>query len=91
MAAEEGQVVSVHTVDAWNEQLQKGNDTKKLVYLLIHSEFIKLRKFCLIFKVDLTCYLWFWAIGLWFLMNLNNGFRLVCAYLIWFAWLYLDL
>ncbi|CAB4287748.1 unnamed protein product [Prunus armeniaca] len=31
MAAEEGQVVSCHTLDAWNEQLQKGNDSKKLV------------------------------------------------------------
>lgn len=50
MAAEEGQVVSVHTVDAWNEQLQKGNDTKKLVYLLIRSEFINLRKFLFDFQ-----------------------------------------
>ncbi|KAL6220635.1 hypothetical protein ACLB2K_008391 [Fragaria x ananassa] len=31
MAAEEGQVVSVHTVDAWTELLQKGNDAKKLM------------------------------------------------------------
>ncbi|XP_004287851.1 PREDICTED: thioredoxin H-type [Fragaria vesca subsp. vesca] len=31
MAAEEGQVVGVHTVDAWTELLQKGNDTKKLM------------------------------------------------------------
>lgn len=31
MAAEEGQVISCHTVEAWNEQLQKGNDSKKLV------------------------------------------------------------
>ncbi|KAK4771048.1 hypothetical protein SAY87_031580 [Trapa incisa] len=29
--AEEGQVISCHTVDAWNEQLQKGNESKKLV------------------------------------------------------------
>ncbi|GMN29269.1 hypothetical protein TIFTF001_002369 [Ficus carica] len=30
-AAEEGQVVSCHTIEAWNEQLQKGNESKKLV------------------------------------------------------------
>ncbi|KAK4745719.1 hypothetical protein SAY87_012031 [Trapa incisa] len=29
--AEEGQVISCHTVDAWNEQLHKGNESKKLV------------------------------------------------------------
>ncbi|XP_009778392.1 thioredoxin H-type [Nicotiana tabacum] len=29
--AEEGQVIGCHTVDAWNEQLQKGIDTKKLI------------------------------------------------------------
>ncbi|KAI5319672.1 hypothetical protein L3X38_039380 [Prunus dulcis] len=33
MAAEEGQVVSCHTLDAWNEQLQKGNDSKKLMVI----------------------------------------------------------
>ncbi|XP_015583840.1 thioredoxin H-type-like isoform X1 [Ricinus communis] len=36
MAAEEGQVIGCHTVEAWNEQLQKGNDTKGLVLLLLH-------------------------------------------------------
>ncbi|XP_027178633.1 thioredoxin H-type [Coffea eugenioides] len=29
--AEEGQVISCHTVEAWTEQLQKGNDSKKLI------------------------------------------------------------
>lgn len=29
--AEEGTVISCHSLDAWNEQLQKGNDSKKLV------------------------------------------------------------
>ncbi|CAI9110861.1 OLC1v1010951C1 [Oldenlandia corymbosa var. corymbosa] len=30
--AEEGQVISCHTVEAWNEQLQKGNnDAQKLI------------------------------------------------------------
>ncbi|XP_009599959.1 thioredoxin H-type 2-like [Nicotiana tabacum] len=29
--AEEGQVIGCHTVDAWNEQLQKGIETKKLI------------------------------------------------------------
>ncbi|XVF15841.1 hypothetical protein REPUB_Repub09cG0191000 [Reevesia pubescens] len=31
MAAEEGQVIGCHTLDSWNEQLQKGNESKKLV------------------------------------------------------------
>ncbi|KAK9265970.1 hypothetical protein L1049_024505 [Liquidambar formosana] len=31
MAAEEGQVISCHTVEEWNGQLQKGNDSKKLL------------------------------------------------------------
>ncbi|KAJ4890190.1 Thioredoxin H1 [Raphanus sativus] len=31
MAAEEGQVIACHTVEAWNEQLQKGNDSNTLV------------------------------------------------------------
>ncbi|KAJ7953067.1 Thioredoxin [Quillaja saponaria] len=31
MAAEEGQVISCHTIEAWNEQLQKGNDSNKLI------------------------------------------------------------
>ncbi|WJX09271.1 hypothetical protein P8452_05833 [Trifolium repens] len=31
MAAEEGQVISVHTVESWKEQIQKGNDSKKLI------------------------------------------------------------
>ncbi|XP_043713129.1 thioredoxin H-type-like [Telopea speciosissima] len=29
--AEEGEVIGCHTVEAWNEQLQKGNESKKLV------------------------------------------------------------
>ncbi|XP_022751422.1 thioredoxin H1-like [Durio zibethinus] len=31
MAAEEGQVISCHTLKSWNEQLQSGNESKKLV------------------------------------------------------------
>ncbi|XP_024013722.1 thioredoxin H1 [Eutrema salsugineum] len=31
MAAEEGNVIACHTVESWNEQLQKGNDSKTLV------------------------------------------------------------
>ncbi|KAK8685808.1 hypothetical protein V6N13_124842 [Hibiscus sabdariffa] len=31
MAAEEGQVISCHTLDSWKEQLLKGNESKKLV------------------------------------------------------------
>ncbi|MBA0753584.1 hypothetical protein Gogos_020713 [Gossypium gossypioides] len=31
MAAEEGQVISCHTLDSWKEQLQKGNQSEKLV------------------------------------------------------------
>jgi len=39
MAAEEGQVIGVHTVDAWKEHLEKGNGSKKLVrnYFLFFS------------------------------------------------------
>ncbi|OIW03514.1 hypothetical protein TanjilG_31027 [Lupinus angustifolius] len=29
--AEEGQVIGVHTVQAWEEHIQKGNETKKLI------------------------------------------------------------
>ncbi|XP_014503531.1 thioredoxin H1 [Vigna radiata var. radiata] len=29
--AEEGQVITVNTVDSWKEQIQKGNESKKLV------------------------------------------------------------
>ncbi|XP_042502284.1 thioredoxin H-type-like [Macadamia integrifolia] len=29
--AEEGQVLGCHTIEAWNEQLQKGNESKKLI------------------------------------------------------------
>jgi membrane-associated HD superfamily phosphohydrolase len=39
--AEEGQVISCHTVEAWNEHLQKENESKKLVCLTtIYSLFI---------------------------------------------------
>lgn len=31
MAAEEGQVISCHTVEEWKDQFQKGKDSKKLV------------------------------------------------------------
>ncbi|KAM5565005.1 thioredoxin H-type-like [Rosa sericea] len=31
MAAEEGQVIACHTTEAWDEQLRKGNETKKLI------------------------------------------------------------
>ncbi|GMH06509.1 hypothetical protein Nepgr_008349 [Nepenthes gracilis] len=31
--AEEGQVISCHTVEAWEEQLQKGNESKKLMVI----------------------------------------------------------
>lgn len=30
--AEEGQVIAVHTVESWKEQIEKGNDSKKLVF-----------------------------------------------------------
>ncbi|KAM0975335.1 hypothetical protein ACFX13_018669 [Malus domestica] len=33
MATEEGQVFSCHTVEAWEQQLQKGNDSKKLMVI----------------------------------------------------------
>ncbi|VYS60027.1 unnamed protein product [Arabidopsis thaliana] len=31
MASEEGQVIACHTVETWNEQLQKANESKTLV------------------------------------------------------------
>jgi len=31
MAAEEGQVIGVHSVSAWEEHLKKGQESKKLV------------------------------------------------------------
>ncbi|KAB1200495.1 Thioredoxin H-type [Morella rubra] len=31
MSVEEGQVLGVHTVEAWNEHLQKGNESNKLI------------------------------------------------------------
>ncbi|KAK7252936.1 hypothetical protein RIF29_37249 [Crotalaria pallida] len=31
MASEEGQVISCHTVEAWTQQLEKGNQNKKLI------------------------------------------------------------
>ncbi|PPR87036.1 hypothetical protein GOBAR_AA33657 [Gossypium barbadense] len=34
MAAEEGQVISCHTLDSWKEQLQKGGQSKKLEILM---------------------------------------------------------
>ena len=30
-SSEEGQVISCHSVDAWNDILQKGNESKKLI------------------------------------------------------------
>jgi thioredoxin 1 len=31
MAAVEGQVIGVHSVDAWKEHIEKGKESKKLV------------------------------------------------------------
>lgn len=36
MAAEEGQVIGCHTVEAWNEQFQKGKDSGKLVFIFLN-------------------------------------------------------
>lgn len=33
MATEEGQVIGCHTIEQWKEQIQKGNESKKLVLL----------------------------------------------------------
>lgn len=38
--AEEGQVISCHTVESWNEQLQKGIAAKKLVYIYFLFHFV---------------------------------------------------
>jgi len=36
-ASEEGQVIGCHTIEAWTEQLQKGNESKKLVRIHLYS------------------------------------------------------
>ncbi|WCJ43522.1 Thioredoxin H-type [Euphorbia peplus] len=33
MAGEEGQVIGCHTLEAWNDHLQKANDNKKLLVI----------------------------------------------------------
>lgn len=40
MAAEEGQVIACHTTEAWDEQLRKGNETKKLVFLDFNPDYL---------------------------------------------------
>ncbi|XP_019421225.1 PREDICTED: thioredoxin H-type-like [Lupinus angustifolius] len=30
-SSEEGQVIGCHTVEAWNQQLQRGNESKKII------------------------------------------------------------
>lgn len=35
--SEEAQVIACHTVDGFNEQIQKGNDSKKLVTFIFFS------------------------------------------------------
>lgn len=48
MAAEEGQVISCHTIDQWKEQFEKGKESKKLVnyyycyyyFILLYREFL---------------------------------------------------
>ena len=61
MAAEEGQVIGCHTVEAWNEQLQKGNENKKLVCHL--SSFFLFFQFIINFIFLFGLYMfWIWLL-----------------------------
>lgn len=46
MAAEEGQVIGVHTVDAWKDQIQKGNESGKLVSVYYYPPTFSFISFC---------------------------------------------
>lgn len=59
--AEEGQVISCHTVEAWNEQLQKGNNCNKLVFLLASTCYISLLYYQRFFKNSFSCK-FFWIL-----------------------------
>lgn len=76
-AAEEGQVIGCHTVEAWNEQLQKSNETKQLVVrlfffilLLFHFSpfFFKIKKEQLDYRFG----------GCWFYISVD----LICFHLL---------
>lgn len=57
MAAEEGQVIACHTVEAWNEQLQKGNDSNTLVIsFLPSSNFLSIFDLVLLIYVCVVSY-----------------------------------
>ena len=59
-SSEEGQVIGCHTVEAWTDHLQKGNESKKLVRSYYQPLFVFLPFVlfvCLCFRMDLSlCY-----------------------------------
>lgn len=64
MAAEDGQVIGCHTVEAWNDQLQRGNESKKLVlffafffFLCFSGLIFNVFLFCLLFLIYVTGFL----------------------------------
>jgi hypothetical protein len=62
--AEEGQVISCHTVEAWKEHLQKENESKKLVCLITQYSLF-LFFWCVIFFSYSTFFFSskFWILG----------------------------
>lgn len=90
MASAGGEVISCHTVDAWNEVLQKGNESKKLVISIYFEQFssifsLYLMVFFLRFSVvlSLLCKLVFPCDNNGLCSSLCGFISISCVY-IWF-------